>query len=164
MLSVNSGLTVHSMEELIFLNSSLYFSIRCEGSLLSFLKNNLGKSPQSLIVFVSLICSTQKNKLSVWEVPSKIFIPQESTNLEDYLKKDFGKEGNSQPYILILGGTMLKPQQTFVIIEHRALEQTSLIKAVDVCFKAFYVFDLQYPEKCSGVWEFISAIVYMIWP
>ena len=76
------------------------------------------------------------------------------------MKKDFGKEGNSQPYILILGGTMLKPQQTFVIIEHRALEQTSLIKAVDVCFKAFYVFDLQYPEKCSGVWEFISAIVY----
>ena len=34
------------------------------------------------------------------------------------------------------------------------------MKALDVCFKTHFVFDLSYQEKCSGVWEFIESVVF----
>ncbi|KAJ8041533.1 hypothetical protein HOLleu_12378 [Holothuria leucospilota] len=45
----------------------------------------------------------------------------ESTNLEFYLKNITEKP---QPYVLILGGSRIDPQQVFVIIERHALPQT----------------------------------------
>lgn len=84
---------------------------------------------------------------------------QESTGLEQYLK-DIDKQSRSQPYILILGGSTLAPQQVFVILERHALLQSSLVKALDMCFKTYFVGDLQYQEKCSGVWEFMESVVF----
>jgi hypothetical protein len=34
------------------------------------------------------------------------------------------------------------------------------VKALDVCFKTHFVFDLSYQEECSGVWEFIELVVF----
>ena len=48
---------------------------------------------------------------------------------------------NKQPYILIIIGSFLEPSQYFVFVERQALQQVSLLKAVDVCFKLFYILD-----------------------
>ncbi|KAJ8018615.1 hypothetical protein HOLleu_43305 [Holothuria leucospilota] len=82
---------------------------------------------------------------------------QESTNLEFYLKNITEKP---QPYVLILGGSRIDPQQVFVIIERHALPQTTLMKAIDVCYKAMFVFNLEYQKACIGTWEFLQKIVY----
>ena len=60
--------------------------------------------------------------------------------------------------MLILGGSALAPQQVFVIFERNAFQQSLLVKALDVCFKTHL--DLSYQEKCSGVWEIISSVVF----
>ena len=52
--------------------------------------------------------------------------------------------------------------QAFVIINSMAVEYKSLAEAVDICFKSFYVFDVQYPKACAQVWEFLQSCVYEI--
>ena len=39
-------------------------------------------------------------------------------------------------------------------MERQALQQTSLLKAVNVCFKLFYILDINYPQ------EFFEKVVF----
>ncbi|MGH0126762.1 UNVERIFIED_CONTAM: hypothetical protein FKN15_040416 [Acipenser sinensis] len=64
------------------------------------------------------------------------------------------------PFVLLLGERH-NFSQAFVIYG-QALEQASLLKAVDVCFKAFYCFDISYPKQCSPAWEFLQHVVYEV--
>ena len=34
------------------------------------------------------------------------------------------------------------------------------MKAVDVCYKAMQVFNLEYQKACIGAWEFLQKMVY----
>ncbi|XP_078030276.1 uncharacterized protein LOC144466599 [Epinephelus lanceolatus] len=79
------------------------------------------------------------------------------TNMVEYLSK------TSQPFphVLCLGDDTTT-SQAFTIISGNALESESLLGAVDVCFKAFYVFDLNYTKQCKQIWEFIQHAVYGI--
>ena len=63
------------------------------------------------------------------------------------------------PHILTLGNDQ-SAFQAFVIMAGQALEQEALLQAIDVCFKAFYVFDIKYPKQCEHVWEFIQTVIY----
>ena len=38
----------------------------------------------------------------------------------------------------------------------------SLLKAVDVAFKAFFIFVLNYPAQSIATWEFFENVVYCI--
>lgn len=50
----------------------------------------------------------------------------------------------------------MRPSQTFVIIDGLALEAGTLVKAVDICFKAIYILYVEYPRQCQTTWEFIQ--------
>ncbi|XP_064635515.1 uncharacterized protein LOC135492800 isoform X2 [Lineus longissimus] len=67
--------------------------------------------------------------------------------------------GAVQPFVLALGDRT-SPTQAFLIIEKNALEYPTLLKAVDACFKAFYVLDIEYPANCIIVWQFIQELVF----
>ncbi|XP_066528826.1 uncharacterized protein [Hoplias malabaricus] len=79
------------------------------------------------------------------------------SNMVEYLRH--AKDTRELPYVLMLGDCSCC-SQAFVIISGEALEQSTLLGAVDVCFKAFYVFDLQYPKQCAPVWQFLQTVVY----
>ena len=66
---------------------------------------------------------------------------------------------NKQPFVLILG-SLMEPLQCFVIVERKALQQMSLLKALDVCFKLFYVLDINYPWQCATTWEYLQKVVF----
>ncbi|XP_064638872.1 uncharacterized protein LOC135494646 isoform X1 [Lineus longissimus] len=83
---------------------------------------------------------------------------QATTNIAAFLDT---VEGEVQPFILALGDRH-KPTQSFVIVERNAVEQTSLLKAVDCCFKLFFVLDIAYPASCHIVWEFLQDLVYQV--
>lgn len=72
----------------------------------------------------------------------------------------------AKPYPSVLALALGEPQecasQVFVILAGQALPQPTLLGAVDVCFKAFYVFDVNYPKECSAAWEFLQQVVYQI--
>jgi len=71
-----------------------------------------------------------------------------------YLERQ--KEAKPFPFVLELGIA----GQFFVVVNGEALEQVTLLKAVDLCFKAFYCFDIHYPKQCAPVWEFLQQVVY----
>ncbi|XP_073789441.1 uncharacterized protein [Danio rerio] len=77
------------------------------------------------------------------------------TNMAEYLRS---KESIESPYVLMLGDN--HNFQAFAIINGTALEQSTLLAAVDICFKAFYIFDVNYPKQCSLVWQFLQTVVY----
>ena len=63
------------------------------------------------------------------------------------------------PYVLSLGDER-RCSQAFVILPGQALEQSTLLGAVDVYFKAFYIFDINYPKQCAPAWQFLQEVVY----
>jgi hypothetical protein len=65
----------------------------------------------------------------------------------------------TQPFILAIG-EKFKPHQTFVILEDKCIETNSLLKAVDLCYKLFYILNLQFPPYCQNVWHFFNATFY----
>lgn len=73
------------------------------------------------------------------------------------------EKARRSPYMLVLGSREL-PQQCFVIVEGKAMEQSNLVKAIDVCicFKLYYVLDIHYPWQCATTWEFIQKFFYGI--
>ncbi|PIK42603.1 hypothetical protein BSL78_20529 [Apostichopus japonicus] len=81
---------------------------------------------------------------------------QIGTNLPEFL----AKVSQTQPFILIIGENRRNPEQQFVIVERMAMPASSLIKAVDLCFKVFYVLDLNYPWESNNVWDFIQKNIY----
>ncbi len=70
----------------------------------------------------------------------------------------------SKPYLSVqaLGDPLQCASQAFVILAGQALPQNTLLGAVDVCFKAFYVLDINYPKQCAAVWEFLQQVVFQI--
>ena len=79
---------------------------------------------------------------------------QVGTNIAEYLTK---RTSTEVPHVLLLEDRH-QFSQAFVIVHGHALEHPSLLGAVDACFKAFYVFDVQYPRSCAQVWEFLQTI------
>lgn len=61
------------------------------------------------------------------------------------------------PFVLMLGHGH-DCSQAFSIINGQALTHSTLLDAVDMCFKAYYVFDLKYPNACTQVYEFLQTV------
>ncbi|CAL8262381.1 unnamed protein product [Merluccius merluccius] len=109
---------------------------------------------------------------SIYKVGGKVFRPtaEESqsafiyvqpvgTNMVEYINtSQLNQQG---PHVLCLGDEFIT-NQAFIIISGHAIEATSLLEAVDVCFKAFFVFDVNYPKQCVPTWEFIQHALYNI--
>ncbi|KAJ8044396.1 hypothetical protein HOLleu_07132 [Holothuria leucospilota] len=81
------------------------------------------------------------------------------TSLAEYCKK-ISSEDRPQPFVVALGTERCAPKQTFVIIEKKPIPQSSLMVAIDFCFKSYYVLDIEYQLKCKGAWEFIQSEIY----
>ena len=68
--------------------------------------------------------------------------------------------GRNQPFVLVLGGTTKYPGQCFVVLERIAYARSSLLTAVDFCYKLIQILDLAYPTQVRSVWNFFDTIVY----
>ena len=88
-----------------------------------------------------------------------VLVIQEIVNVPSYLA-DIDAEKHPQPFILALGNKILGPSNTFVIIEKNAIPVPSLLKGVDVCYKAHFVLDCKYQHQCQGAWTFFEKCVY----
>ena len=85
---------------------------------------------------------------------------QEGTDL-NYFLSNIDKGSRPQPFILLLGGSRLRPSQVFVIRERIATEMETLTKAVDYTFKLIYVLDLGYQPLSFAVWQFFEDVYEM---
>lgn len=109
------------------------------------------------------VCNISVAFTSVWYYIFLSFSPliQDVTSVEQFCQ-DITKEDRPQPFILSLENRVTQAQQVFVIIERQPLTMSSLLKAVDFCFKTHFVMDIAYQVKCKGAWEFLQSEVYKI--
>lgn len=80
------------------------------------------------------------------------FIIEASTplKLEVIIEKLKKQENNIQPCILVVG-SLLNPKQIIVYFDDVKYKLFSVFKAIDICFKLFHVFNLEYPYELSNV-------------
>lgn len=81
------------------------------------------------------------------------------TNIIQYLEEE--EQRRQFPHVLQLGDKV-NCSQAFVIVGGVALEQDSLLHAVDTCFKLFYVLDIEYPKPAAAVWQFLQHAIYSV--
>lgn len=54
----------------------------------------------------------------------------------------------------------LKFEHVWVSFPGKAVKCSTIIEAVDLCFKSFYIFNCDFPTKCHGAWQFLEFCVY----
>ncbi|CAF2147047.1 unnamed protein product, partial [Rotaria magnacalcarata] len=85
----------------------------------------------------------------------------EGVNIQN-VREELPGTGN-QP-IAVAVGCIRKPIQCFVVIEKEVISCQSLLVAVDIAFKSFYLFNLEYPSFARNVYLFIQHFFYGIKP
>lgn len=70
-------------------------------------------------------------------------------------------ETSPDPHVLVLGdkGNF---SEVFVIFNGEAIEQETLVQAVDLCFKMFHVYAMNYPKPSAPIWEFLQHAIFKI--
>lgn len=47
-----------------------------------------------------------------------------------------------------------------MVVDNIVYEMTSIVKAVDTCFKIIWALNLEYPSECLPVWQFLQRVIY----
>jgi len=81
--------------------------------------------------------------------------------LEVIISKLKQQDNTIQPCILVVG-TLIDPKKILVYFDDVKYKLFSTFKAVDICFKIFHVFNLEYPNESSNVWLFLQNYFYEI--
>lgn len=81
------------------------------------------------------------------------------TPLEEMMKLKKSNNNPIQPCLLIVG-TVLNPTQILVYFDEIKYKFFSVIKALDMCYKIYHVFNIEYPLESQNVWLFIQHYFY----
>ncbi|XP_011689312.1 PREDICTED: uncharacterized protein LOC105450904 [Wasmannia auropunctata] len=66
-----------------------------------------------------------------------------------------------QPQIAIVG-QLTDIKAIYVVVNDIKYETTTLLSAIDFCFKTFYVLDAKYPVESAPIWYFLQQYIYNI--
>lgn len=107
--------------------------------------------------------STKGNKFYNNQESRRAFFTFAQTNelymeqLENKVKSD----GAVPPFITVIGD-IYSPQSFCCDFENVRYKVFSITKAIDICFRAFHVFHIKYPDACIHVWNFLNMQFYEI--
>lgn len=71
-------------------------------------------------------------------------------------------KGTLQPLIFGIGNNYNELSDFYVYYYKILYKLPNFIKALDICFKSFHVFDLRYPKESEIVWTFIQYYFFDI--
>lgn len=83
-----------------------------------------------------------------------MIIANTTVELEEILKIRRNANNPIQPCLLIVG-TIPNPLQIMVYFDESKYIFFSILKALDMCFKTYHVFNIEYPLESLSVWLFI---------
>jgi len=89
-----------------------------------------------------------------------MIVTSTAVEMESKLEK-LAMKGPIQPCILVVG-SLLDPKQIMVFFDNIKYKMFSAVKAIDICFKIFHVFNVEYPIESNDVWLFIQTFFYNI--
>lgn len=102
---------------------------------------------------------SQKNYSVKESQEAFIMFCETETIYEEYVKTKILSESAIPPYITIVG-SLLQPKTFFVGFENTTYELPSLVKAIDVCLKAYHLFNLEYVPATRQIWQFVNMKFY----
>jgi hypothetical protein len=65
-----------------------------------------------------------------------------------------------QPFLVTICNENNSIDEVFVVVDKTKWRFEHLLEAVDVLFKTFFVFDIEYPAECRAIWEFVQVHFY----
>ncbi|CAH1176704.1 unnamed protein product [Phaedon cochleariae] len=77
-------------------------------------------------------------------------------------KSALAKSVMVQPYLIVEGHDVRDIKNIYIVIDSVRYHFASLTKAFDVCFKAFHVFNAEYPPQSEHIWQLIAHIIYKL--
>ncbi|XP_060857146.1 uncharacterized protein LOC132938539 [Metopolophium dirhodum] len=92
---------------------------------------------------------------------SFMMIAPTAVEVEEMIKRKYNVGDTIQPCIIIIG-TIREPLEVLVFFDSIKYKVFSPIKALDICFKIFHVFNIEYPIESINVWLFVQKLYYNI--
>lgn len=80
--------------------------------------------------------------------------------LEGHLEFLKNQKQAIQPFILAVGEDVLSIKEIFVYFDGIRFTFPHFLRAVDICYKIFHVFNLDFPKKAQMFWSFIQTYFY----
>lgn len=72
------------------------------------------------------------------------------------------KSETIQPFILAVGENVLNITEIFLYFDGVKYPFKNFLRAIDICFKTFYVFNLEYPPASFMFWSFFQHFFFKI--
>lgn len=79
--------------------------------------------------------------------------------IEEYIKTRLTDKSPIQPFIMVVG-TLMQPKEIIVFFDYIKYKVYSILHAIDVTFKLFHLFNLEYPPESVIVWLFIQKFFF----
>ena len=84
--------------------------------------------------------------------------------MEEYKRKRVDKytvfKATNQPYILVVSEVKNSVRDVYVVVIEAKWIMSSILQAVDVCFKAFFSLNSDYPPEANHIWLLLQNALY----
>lgn len=91
---------------------------------------------------------------------SFIFVAGSIQVAEDHIQYLQQKGDNVQPFIILVGKDVINFREIFLYFDGVKFPFISFIRAVDICFKTFFLFNLEFPNQSSNFWNFMQSLYF----
>ncbi|XP_055847022.1 uncharacterized protein LOC129912690 [Episyrphus balteatus] len=91
---------------------------------------------------------------------SFVFVAASIQNVEDHIQHLQQKGDNVQPFIIVVGKDVINFKEIFLYFDGVKFPFISFIRAVDICFKTFFLFNLEFNNPSSNFWNFIQSLYF----
>lgn len=99
-------------------------------------------------------------KYSIKDSQDSLTVFGESVEAMQHLFQSLRTQGNPiQPFIFIVG-SLFAQREILIYFDTIIYKVHSIIRSVEVCYKIFHVFNLEYPTQSYIVWLFIQNIFF----
>lgn len=91
---------------------------------------------------------------------SFLYVAKCAQELEDHLEFLKNQKQAIQPFILTVGEDVLSIKEIVVYFDGIRFTFCHFLRAVDICYKIFFLFNLDFPKKSQMFWTFIQTYFY----
>ncbi|XP_066591694.1 uncharacterized protein [Prorops nasuta] len=95
---------------------------------------------------------------------SFLFLASSIQEVEDHLDYLRRMKENIQPFIYCLGSNIFSINEIYIFFDNIRYKAFSVIRALDICFKIFYVFNLEFPTASVIFYTFIENYFFKLKP
>ncbi|XP_058985200.1 uncharacterized protein LOC109612655 [Musca domestica] len=93
---------------------------------------------------------------------SSIFLARSIQEVDNHLNFLEKRNENIQPFIFVVGDDNLEDNDYnfYVYLDHALLHFVDFQRALDTCFKSFFLFNLEFPGASNQFWIFVQEYFY----